>query len=490
MQLHDLLVDVDGPEVRGDDRVDVRSVVHDSRRVEPGSLFCCVRGEQTDGHRFAGDAARAGAVAALVEEPLGSGLTEVVVPSVRAAMGPVAATFHGHPSRALRLLGVTGTNGKTTTTYLLEQIGRAAGETTGVIGTVETRIGDVHETPTHTTPEAPELQALLARMRDAGVTTVAMEVSSHALDQHRVTGCWFAATCFTNLSHDHLDYHGTLDAYLAAKELLFTPDATRAVAVNLDDARGSAVAARARSRGLHAVTYGTLDAPDVHARAVQHSAQGVRITVADAAAGAVELTSPLVGDFNVSNVLAAYTTARLAGVPRDAIVDGLARPVVVPGRMERVDAGQPFLVLVDYAHTPDALQRVLHAARLLAGDAGRLLVVFGCGGDRDRAKRPRMGAVASRYADLTIVTTDNPRGESPATIADEVVAGVDEPRTQLVVELDRRIAIRDALRRARPGDVVVIAGKGHETGQTFADRTVPFDDRLVARDELEALPCA
>ncbi|HEX5614169.1 MAG TPA: UDP-N-acetylmuramoyl-L-alanyl-D-glutamate--2,6-diaminopimelate ligase [Acidimicrobiia bacterium] len=490
MQLHDLLVAVDGPEVRGDDRVDVRSVVHDTRQVTPGALFCCVRGSTTDGHRLAAAAAAAGAVALLVEEPVATDLTEVQVPSVRAAMGPIAAAFHRHPSRAVRLLGVTGTNGKTTTTYLLEQIARAAGDVTGVIGTVETRIGAVAETPVHTTPEAPDLQALLARMRDAGVGTVAMEVSSHALDQHRVAGCWFAATCFTNLSHDHLDYHGTVDAYLAAKERLFTPDYTTVAAINADDPRGELVASHARARGIAVTTFGVAATADVRARDVELDARGVRMRVRDVAGRELMVASSLVGDFNAANVLAAVATARIAGVADDAIVAGLAHPVVVPGRMERVDVGQPFVVLVDYAHTPDALERVLGSARHLAGEAGRLLVVFGCGGDRDRAKRPRMGAIASSYADVAVVTSDNPRSEPPSAIVDEIMVGVDTTAADVVVELDRRLAIRAALGRARGGDVVVIAGKGHESGQTFADHTAPFDDRHVAREELEALRCA
>jgi UDP-N-acetylmuramoyl-L-alanyl-D-glutamate--2,6-diaminopimelate ligase len=341
----------------------------------------------------------------------------------------------------------------------------------------------------HTTPEADDLQALLAHMRDAGAGVVAMEVSSHALAQHRVDGTRFAAVCFTNLTHEHLDYHGTLEAYFDAKAALFDARFAPAAAVNLDDGHGRALVARLRARGGDApdvLTYGLDDAADVHASDVTSGAAGNRFVLTDARTGVhAPISSPLVGDFNVANALAAAATALAAGFPFGAVLAGLAAPLTVPGRMERVDAGQPFTVLVDYAHTPDALARALAAARDITH--GRVLVVFGCGGDRDAAKRPLMGEAAGRAADVVIVTSDNPRSEAPEAIAAAALIGVEQAGASATVELDRRAAIAGALRAARPGDVVLVAGKGHESGQTAGGVTLPFDDRVVARDELGAL---
>ena len=485
MRLHELLAGLDVVEVRGESRVDVQSVVHDSRDVAPGALFCCIPGANVDGHDFAPAAVAAGAVACLVERPLAIDVTQVHVPLVRAAMGPIASRFHGEPSRSIRVIGVTGTNGKTTTTYVLEQIGRAAGERSGLVGTTGARMGDMTFPLRHTTPEATDLQELLARMRADGARGVAMEVSSHALDQHRVDGTTFAAVAFTNLSHDHLDYHGTIEAYFNAKARLFTREFTTTGAVNADDAHGATLAARATAAGVAVTTYGIDTPADVRATGITMSTSGTSFTIEHDGAP-VEVHSPLVGVFNVANLLAAFTSARLAGVPPDAIAAGLSAPVVVPGRMERVESGQPFTVLVDYAHTPDALTSALGAARTLVGPGGRLVVVFGCGGDRDRAKRPVMGRAAVAGSDIAILTSDNPRSENPAAIARDVLDGLDAAGTVPVVELDRRRAIRRALQAAHDGDVVVIAGKGHESGQTANGVTVPFDDRVVAREVLEA----
>jgi UDP-N-acetylmuramoyl-L-alanyl-D-glutamate--2,6-diaminopimelate ligase len=491
VRLQALLADIDAVDLRGDPTVDVRAVTHDSRRVRHGSLFACIPGGRTDGHDHAPAAVRAGAVALLVERWLDvpsapRPVAEAKVPSVRRALGPVAARFHGDPSRALTCLGVTGTNGKTTTTYLLEAIAVAAGAPVAVLGTTGARIAGELLDLEHTTPEATELQALLARVRDAGVTTVAMEVSSHALAQHRIDGTHFAAVCFTNLSHDHLDYHGDLDAYFEAKARLFTPEFTARAAVNIDDARGRAIVDRATASGVGVVTFG-LDAPDavLTAANVSLDVTGSRFTIVDGTSGSsAPVHLALLGRHNVENALAAAATARAAGVDFDAAVAGLRAAATVPGRLEPVDVGQPFLVLVDYAHTPDALTHALDAARALAPEH-RVIVVFGCGGDRDRAKRPAMGAVASRAADLVIVTSDNPRSEPASEIAEEVRAGATGGAT-VRVELDRRAAIRDAIAQAAPGDVVLVAGKGHETGQTAGSLTTPFDDRVVAREELGA----
>ncbi|HEX4492593.1 MAG TPA: UDP-N-acetylmuramoyl-L-alanyl-D-glutamate--2,6-diaminopimelate ligase [Acidimicrobiia bacterium] len=490
----------DGFEIRGDPDVEVCSITHDSREVARDALFCCIPGGTTDGHEYVAAARAGGASAFLVERFVDVDGTQVRVPSVRRAIGPIAARFSGDPSRALTVLGVTGTNGKTTTCYFLEAIAVAAGKRAGVIGTVETRYGDVHEGLRHTTPEATELQALFARMRAAEVDTVAMEVSSHALDQYRVDGTRFAATCFTNLSQDHLDYHGTLDAYLAAKARLFARAFTDRAAINVATPVGRELAAGARERGLVVITFVLADdaddadreapAADVEARAVELGARGSRFVLhdhRDASSAPVEIALP--GRFNVENALAAATTALLRGDSMETVTAGLSRPIVVPGRMERVDNDRGVEVIVDYAHTPEALRQALAASRAIAGESGRVIVVFGCGGDRDREKRPQMGA-ATRVADVAVLTSDNPRSERAAAIAEDVIAGVGDDDDRLVVELDRRTAIRDALLVAQPGDVVLIAGKGHEQGQTANGKTLPFDDRVVAREELEALRCA
>jgi UDP-N-acetylmuramoyl-L-alanyl-D-glutamate--2,6-diaminopimelate ligase len=459
-------------------------------------LFCCIRGSRADGHRFAPAAVAAGAVALLVEEWVPVDVPQALVPSVRGALGPIAARFFGSPSQAMRVLGVTGTNGKTTTTYLLEAIANTAGDRTGVIGTVAARVAERTLPALHTTPEATELQAALAAMRDEGVATVAMEVSSHALDQHRVDATTFAATCFTNLSHDHLDYHGSLDAYFEAKARLFTPEFTRRAAVHVGDDHGARLARRAKDLGLDVARF-AIEHPDVevNARNVVLTPTGTSFELVACGGEPVSIRTGLVGSFNVVNALAAATTAVLAGFDLEAVVAGLERPIVVPGRMERIDAGQDFTVLVDYAHTPDALGNALGAARELAAPDARVIVVFGCGGDRDRAKRPLMGEIAARLADRTYVTTDNARSEEPAAIIDDIVAGVPSRRGRarrdpeggdVIIVTDRGAAIRAAIAAAGTGDVVIVAGKGHETGQTIGGETTPFDDRLVARAELVA----
>ena len=491
--MHDLLDGTDVLERRGNGReafddVEVQSVAHDSRAANAGALFACIRGATTDGHAHAAAAVEGGAVALLVEEMLPLLVAQARVAWVRGALGPIAARFHGFPSRAMRVLGVTGTNGKTTTTYILDAIGNAARTKTGLIGTVGTRIGDRELPPGRTTPEATDLQALFATMRDESVETVAMEVSSHALEQHRVDGTTFAAVAFTNLSHDHLDFHGSMDAYFAAKARLFTRDFADTAAINIDDPRGRELAASVARDGLEVWTFGLESDAEVTAHDVVLARDHTELTIRAPRHHAIRVRSSLVGPFNVANLLAAAATAYAARFSPAAVEAGLQAPIVVPGRFERVDAGQAFTVVVDYAHTPDALERVLGAARALAGADGRVVVVYGCGGDRDRAKRPLMGAAAAHLADVAYLTSDNPRSEDPASIAADVRAGVDAAHEPFV-ELDRRLAIRAAVGDAHAGDVVVIAGKGHETGQTAGGRTVPFDDRVVAREELEALAC-
>ena len=467
---------VDGSEVRGEASTPVRGLSLRSDDVVPGDLFFCVPGRRADGHDFAPAAADAGAAALAVERWVDVALPQVRVPAVRPAMGPMAAAFHGDPSRDLAIVGITGTNGKTTTTYLLESVFRAAGRMPGVIGTTGVRVDGRPVPFPRTTPEAPDLQRLLRAMVEDRVAAVAMEVSSHGLDQGRVDGTHFACAVFTNLSQDHLDYHPTMEAYFQAKALLFDPARTAAAVVNADDAWGRRLA----DRVPRTITYGLEADADLRAIDVVVDGDGCRFAVAGR-----RVRTPLRGRFNVWNCLAALAAARTVDIDDATAIAGIEAVTGVPGRVERVDVGQPFLVLVDYAHTPDGVANVLRAARPLAD--GRLIVVLGCGGDRDRAKRPLMGEAATSLADLAVVTSDNPRSEDPAAIIAEIEPGARAGGGAYVVEPDRRAAIRAALGAAGPGDVVVIAGKGHETGQEFADRTVPFDDRDVAREELRAL---
>ena len=471
-------------EIRGDSGTAVTDVVLDTRSVSPGALFCCVPGRRTDGHALAGQALQAGAAALCVERPLELAAPQLEVGSVRAALAPLAVAFYGCPSGRLDLVGVTGTNGKTTTTFMLEAIFRAAGLVAGVLGTVEVRLGEARRAVAHTTPEATDLQRLLAEMADSGVQAAAMEVSSHGLALHRVDGTRFRAAVFTNLTQDHLDFHADLDDYFLAKRRLFRPEFTPLGVVNVDDPHGRLLAGTAE---VPVVTTGT--APDADWRASQVTASldgtGFRL---DAPGRSVDVRLGLAGHFNVANALGALAAADALGIDLDTAVAGLGGLAGVPGRFERVDAGQPFTVLVDYSHTPDSLENALRAARAVTD--GRVLVVFGCGGDRDRSKRPTMGEIAGRLADVAVVTSDNPRSEAPEAIVAEIAEGVRRTARPGAwqVEVDRRAAIGAALALARPGDVVLVAGKGHEQGQEFAGGVkVPFDDRQVAAEELRGL---
>ena len=448
--------------VTGPTDVAVGRAEHDSRRATTGSVFCCVPGATFDGHEHAPTAVAAGAAALLCERPLGLGVPELRVPSVRAAMGPLASVLAGRPSEHLAVVGVTGTNGKTTTVHLLASVLEAAGMSCGVIGTL---------TGARTTPEAPELQAQLADLRTEGRVAVAMEVSSHALDLRRVDGTRFRVAVFTNLSRDHLDHHGDMAAYFAAKARLFEPDLADVAVVNLDDPHGRLLRDAAR---LRSVGFELADAEDLQLGPTGSTFtwRGVRVQLG------------LAGRFNVANALAAATAAGELGVAPEQVAAGLAAAGPVPGRFERVDAGQPFLAVVDFAHTPDGLEQLLAAGRELAV-GGRLLVVFGAGGDRDATKRPAMGEAAARLADVVVLTSDNPRHEDPAAIISEVHHGM-EDTSHVHIEPDRRAAIAWAVGRARPGDVLLVAGKGHETTQTVGDVVTPFDDREVLRAELVA----
>lgn len=451
-------------QVGGDPQV--TAVRFDSRRVVDGTLFCCVPGSSADGHDHAAAAVAAGARALLVERLLDvpPEVAQVRVRSVRRAMAPVAARFHGDPSHHLAVAGITGTNGKTTTVHLLTSIFEAAGWRAGQIGTL---------TGARTTPEAPDLQERLAAFREEGARAVAMEVSSHALVAHRVDATRFAVAGFTNLSRDHLDFHPSMEAYFEAKASLFAPERCAHAVVVVDDRWGERLADRIEAAGEPPLTRASLaGAADLDVR-VDRSTFTWRGHPTEVRLG---------GRHNVANALLAAEVARVLGVDPPAIVRGLATTGVVAGRFERIEAGQPFEVVVDYAHTPDGLHEVLAAARGVAG-AGRVLVVFGCGGDRDQEKRPAMGREAAAGADVVVVTSDNPRSEPPEAIIGAVIAGIDD-LSHVTIEADRRAAIALALGAAAPGDVVVVAGKGHETTQEVAGVTTPFDDREVVRELL------
>jgi UDP-N-acetylmuramoyl-L-alanyl-D-glutamate--2,6-diaminopimelate ligase len=465
MTLRDLM----GP---GAPAVEISGLAYSSQSVTPGALFFCVPGFRSDGHDFAPDAVARGAAALVTERRLDLGVPEIVVDDVRAAMGPAAARFYGDPTAELDVVGITGTNGKTTTAYLVRHLLEAAGRQTGLLGTVKRVVGGIEEDVERTTPEAIDLQETFRRMLDGGDRAVAMEVSSHALELGRVAGIRFACRVFTNLTQDHLDFHETMEAYFAAKRRLFEEPGP--AVVNVDDEYGRRIAAE-----LDSVTFGIENDANYRARDIDFDVNGSRFTL-ETPDGELRIESPLAGLFNVQNLLGAIAAVRSLGV-EEISLEGFGR---VPGRFEAVDEGQDFGVLVDYAHTPDSLENVLRAARELA--RGRLHVVFGAGGDRDRGKRPLMGDAARRLADRVLVTSDNPRSEEPGAIIDEVMegAGPDAER-----EVDRRRAIARAIEEAEPGDVVVIAGKGHEQGQEFENgRKEPFDDVTVAREALRARP--
>ena len=466
----------------------VTGIAYDSREVLPGQLFVAVPGLKQDGRRFVTDALGKGAAAVVLEgaDVLGGSPTgRVIVPSSREALARLAGAYFGHPSRALTVVAITGTNGKTTTSFLVDALLRAGGRPTGLVGTIEYRVGTETLPAGQTTPEAVELQSLLRRMVERGVAAVAMEVSSHALALHRVDGIEFDVAVFTNLTQDHLDFHVTLDAYREAKARLFRLLASgtkprRTAVINVDDAAGAAMVG---GLDLPTLGFGLGRAAPVRPRRFVSGMDGIRMEV-ETPAGPVEITSALVGEHNVMNLLGAVAVGLALGLDRAVIARALAGVTTVPGRFERVEAGQPFLVAVDYAHTPDALERVLTTARKLLAGAGRLAVVFGCGGDRDRGKRPLMGAIAARLADRVWVTSDNPRSERPEAIIAEIAAGIPPAAAGLdrhATIPDRKAAIRAALLWARPGDVVVIAGKGHETYQIIGAEVLAFDDRAQAR---------
>ena len=484
--LQELLSLLPGAVVSGPAQIAISSITADSRQAGPGALFICLPGHRVDGHDYICQAADAGAAAVLVERDVSipAGLTAVRVADTRQAMQTLAPYFYDYPGRQLRLIGVTGTNGKTTTTHLIRDILTTAGLKTGLIGTIHVMIGDESLPVANTTPDVLDLQSLLDRMRTSGVTHVIMEVSSHALELNRTVGCEFDTAVFTNLTQDHLDFHGTLDNYLRAKAKLFRQlggsgavKSGKHAVINIDD---TAAPALTDACAVPVITYGT-NSGDIRADDIAVKAGGASFTVT-CPQGVFPLSLKITGLFNVYNTLAAIGAALAEGVDVATIKEALENFTTVAGRFELVDAGQPYAVIVDYAHTPDGLENILRTARQFA--EGRIIVVFGCGGDRDRTKRPIMGRLAAELGDIVLATSDNPRTEDPAAILADIEtgirAGLAHGKTYEVIP-DRRQAISRAIGMATDRDIVIIAGKGHETYQILKDKTIAFDDRDVAR---------
>jgi UDP-N-acetylmuramoyl-L-alanyl-D-glutamate--2,6-diaminopimelate ligase len=463
--------------------VAIRNIHYDSRRVEKGDLFVAIPGTVTDGHQFIDNVIAQGARVVVVERDearpdalfMHANVAKIVVPDAREALARMAANYYAHPSRRLRLIGVTGTNGKTTTTYLIKSVLEAAGHTVGLIGTIQYLMGDEKIAATHTTPESLDLHRLLAMMVQRGCTAAVMEVSSHALVLHRTLGLRFEAGIFTNLTQDHLDFHGSMEQYFAAKRILFDQLEENATAVtNVDDEYGPNMVTGIRS---HVVSYGSSTGADIAASDITMSIQGIRMIVTRNHKS-VSVASPLTGRFNVENILAAYGGGVALGIPDEKIVEGIRRARPVRGRFEQMESPAGWTAIIDYAHTPDALENVLTTIQdlLKVAGKGKIITVFGCGGNRDKDKRPKMGKIASIMSAVTIVTSDNPRNEEPQSIIDQIVAGVIPGKT-IYTEVDRRRAIVKALLLAEPGDVVLVAGKGHEDYQVVGDTRHHLDDR-------------
>jgi UDP-N-acetylmuramoyl-L-alanyl-D-glutamate--2,6-diaminopimelate ligase len=487
MRLRDLLSGAEIGEISGPAEVNIRSLAYDSRRVTPGAIFFALHGEKLDGVTFVEDALKRGAIAIAADEAwtgrpvwLPKTVTWVgLLPgSERRGLARASANFHDRPAEALKLVGVTGTNGKTTTAFLVDSILRAAGRTTGLIGTTGYRTPAGSRAALNTTPESLDLQEMFAEIRDSGGTHAVLEASSHALAMDRLWGCKFAAAIFTNLTRDHLDYHKTFEEYFAAKRLLFEGTGAGApdtAVINADDP----YAAKLAGFSPRTMTYGLKSAADLTAKKFSLSFQGLEFT-AQTPAGNIEVRSPFVGRINVYNILAAIGAGIGLEIPAEKIEQGIANLELVPGRFQRIDEGQPFLVIVDYAHTDDALRNLIATAREL-GPSARIITVFGAGGERDRTKRPLMGEAAGSLSDLVVLTSDNPRSEDPLRIINDVVVGLQKVNAKYRVEPDREQAVVMAIEEARPGDIILLAGKGHETYQVLRESTIEFDDREKAR---------
>ncbi|RJX29028.1 MAG: UDP-N-acetylmuramoyl-L-alanyl-D-glutamate--2,6-diaminopimelate ligase [Dethiobacter sp.] len=490
-ELSELLKFIHVIKVEGQIHIPVRGLAYHSGRVQPGYIFFCLKGSKVDGHEFIPQAVDAGAVAVVLEkEREVRGAAKILVSSVRAAMAAISQIFFDSPSQRLRLIGVTGTNGKTTTTYLIEAVMAAQNYKTGLLGTVKYKVGSENLPVMATTPEAPDLQKMLRIMVDSGVSFAVMEVSSHALELNRVSGCDFDTVVLTNVTEDHLDFHQTYERYLAAKGKLFSQPGgsflkgttPRFTVLNRDDTNYEYFL---RQSTVQSVSYGIKNHAEVQAQNIEVTGDGVKYRVVSPW-GEEYFSLRLTGYFNIYNTLAATSVALLEGVPLQAIKEVLESVTGVPGRFERVDMGQDFLVIVDYAHTPDGLDNILQTARGFA--RGKIITIFGCGGERDRAKRPVMGRIAGKYSDYCILTSDNPRGEDPWQIINEVEAGLQEVKalgSGYTVQPDRYEAIKLGIELARARDIVIIAGKGHENYQIFSDYTIPFSDREVAAGIIE-----
>ncbi len=485
----------------GDDSAQpVTGIEYDSRRVRPGSVFVAMKGGSTDGNRYVEKAITAGALGIITDSAqkfdhllvFQPGLPVLEVEHGRRGLAQASAAFFGHPERKLAATGITGTNGKTTTAFLTEALLNAAARTTVLVGTIEYHVAGEVRPSVHTTPESRDLFELMAEGVARGATELVTEVSSHALDQGRAAGVNFDVAVFTNLTRDHLDYHGTMEKYFAAKRLLFDGTvypAPRVAVINANDPHGQELAAAARKAGAEVRTYGIGGIAQGDWRAASYSlTPGGAVLDLETPVGSAKVTSRLAGEVNILNLLAAFTAAHARGVAFDALIDAVPRLEPVPGRFQSVDAGQPFTVIVDYAHTDDALRNLTALARQMTAQSGkRVITLFGCGGDRDRTKRPKMGQAAAAGSDFVVATSDNPRSEDPLAILAEVEPPLKASRVQYIVEPDRAVAIRLALKAASAGDVVLIAGKGHEKEQVLADRTIPFDDTLTSLSALGEL---
>lgn len=493
MQLKELAGRLAASRIIGDGAAVFRGIQTDSRKVRPGDLFICIPGHVHDGHQYAAEAAGKGAAAIVAEREVDAGVPLLIVKDSRRSMGLIASHFYGYPSRQLRLIGVTGTNGKTTTTSLIDHILADRGFRTGLLGTIHSKILDEITPAERTTQEALDLQRVLRRMVDGGTDYCTMEVSSHALELGRVNGCSFRIALFTNLTQDHLDFHGTMERYRDAKGLLFArlgndygpdPAGDKFAVLNADDPASEVYA---RLTAAQIVTYGIDRAADVRATEITPTPAGTKFRL-ETFAGAANVDMKLIGKFNVYNALAAAAAALVEGIPPEAVARSLQSAAPVAGRMEAVNAGQDFLVLVDYAHTPDGLENALRSISEFA--EGSIITVFGCGGDRDKSKRPIMGKIAAAYSDKVIITSDNPRSEDPEAIIRDIEQGLVEvgyPKERYMLLPDRAEAIRAAVREASRNDVLLIAGKGHETYQVLADKTIEFDDRAAVAEAIRSM---
>ncbi|MBI5875385.1 MAG: UDP-N-acetylmuramoyl-L-alanyl-D-glutamate--2,6-diaminopimelate ligase [Deltaproteobacteria bacterium] len=489
MSLSELIKDLPNKRIVGNPETPIQGIAYDSRQVDKGFLFAAIRGQHLDGHQFITDAINRGASAVLAEKPTPpappllkggiGGVTQVIVPDVREAMAKLAALFYGEPCKNMTLIGVTGTNGKTTTTYLAESILKAAGFHAGVIGTINYRYGDKIFNAPHTTPESPDLQKIFKEMVDSGVTHCVMEVSSHSLAQKRVDGSIFAGGVFTNLTQDHLDYHKTMEEYFESKSRLFTDFIAKEnkgfAVINVDDLWGEKLLnLKFKISNLKFIRYSLKQDAEIHPAKISFSERGIEAML-DTPVGSVKISSPLLGEYNLQNSMAAVGIGIGLGLGKQTIEQGIANLKRVPGRLERIISDDGFQAVVDYAHTGDALERALNTLRPLT--KGRLITVFGCGGDRDRGKRPVMGEIATRLSDFTIITSDNPRSEEPLEIIKEIEAGIDKgDRDVYTVMPDRHEAIKIAVNMAAGRDIILVAGKGHEDYQIIGDKKFHFDD--------------